>query len=74
MNDWIVVAITLFFSAMFSGLEIAFNSTNRLQLEVDIKKNKFSAKIVSLFFKHSRISSHRCSSATILPTLSMVLQ
>lgn len=51
MNDWIVVAITLFFSAMFSGLEIAFNSTNRLQLEVDLKKNKFSAKIVSLFFK-----------------------
>ena len=51
MNDWIVVAITLFFSALCSGLEIAFNSTNRLQLEVDLKKNKFSAKIVSLFFK-----------------------
>ena len=52
MNDWIVVAITLFFSALCSGLEIAFNSTNRLQLEVDLKKNKFSAKIVSLFFKN----------------------
>ena len=52
MNNWIVVAITLFFSALFSGLEIAFNSTNRLQLEVDTKKNKFSAKIVSLFFKN----------------------
>ena len=51
MNDWIVVAITLFFSALCSGLEIAFNSTTRLQLEVDLKKNKFSAKIVSLFFK-----------------------
>lgn len=51
MNDWIVVVITLFFSALCSGLEIAFNSTNRLQLEVDLKKNKFSAKIVSLFFK-----------------------
>ena len=52
MNDWIVVAVTLFFSALFSGLEIAFNSTNRLQLEVDLKKNKFSAKIVRLFFKN----------------------
>ena len=51
MNSWLVVAITLFFSALCSGLEIAFNSTNRLQLEVDLKKNKFSAKIVSLFFK-----------------------
>lgn len=52
MNDWIIVAITLFFSALCSGLEIAFNSTNRLQLEVDLKKNKFSAKIVSLFFRN----------------------
>ena len=51
MNDWIVVVITLFFSALCSGLEIAFNSTNRLQLEVDLKKNRFSAKIVSLFFR-----------------------
>lgn len=52
MNDWIIVVVTLFFSALCSGLEIAFNSTNRLQLEVDLKKNKFSAKIVSLFFKN----------------------
>ena len=52
MNDWIWVVVTLFFSALCSGLEIAFNSTNRLQLEVDLKKNKFSAKIVSLFFKN----------------------
>ena len=52
MNDWIVVAITLFFSGLCSGLEIAFNSTNRLQLEVDLKKNQFSAKIVRLFFKN----------------------
>lgn len=52
MNDWIIVVITLFFSALCSGLEIAFNSTNRLQLEVDLKKNSFSAKIVSLFFRN----------------------
>ncbi|MBR4147738.1 MAG: HlyC/CorC family transporter [Bacteroidales bacterium] len=52
MNDWIVVAVTLFFSALCSGLEIAFNSTNRLQLEVDLKKNKFSAKVVGLFFRN----------------------
>ncbi|MBR3698264.1 MAG: HlyC/CorC family transporter [Bacteroidales bacterium] len=52
MGTWIVVVITLFFSAMFSGLEIAFNSTNRLQLEVDLKKNRFSAKIIRLFFQN----------------------
>ena len=52
MNSWIVVAITLFFSALCSGLEIAFNSINRLQLEVELTKNSFSAKLISLFFKN----------------------
>ena len=52
MNHWIVVAITLFFSALCSGLEIAFNSVNRLQLEVELTKNSFSAKIIQLFFKN----------------------
>ena len=51
MNNWIVVAITLFFSALFSGLEIAFNSINRLQLEVELTKNTFSARVISLFLR-----------------------
>ena len=51
MNSWIVVAVTLFFSALCSGLEIAFNSINRLQLEVELTKNTFSAKIIRLFLK-----------------------
>lgn len=37
---------------MFSGMEIAFLSTNRLQLELDLKKQKFSAKIINKFFKN----------------------
>jgi len=51
MNSWIVVAVTLFFSALCSGLEIAFNSINRLQLEVELTKNTFSAKLIRLFLK-----------------------
>ena len=70
MNDWIVVAITLFLSALCSGLEIAFNSTNRLQLEVDLKKNKFSAKIVSLFFKNQ---SHFITSLLIGNNISNII-
>ena len=52
MNSWIVVVITLFFSGLCSGLEIAFNSINRLQLEVELTKNSFSAKIIRLFYKN----------------------
>lgn len=52
MNSWFIVAITLFFSALCSGLEIAFNSINRLQLEVELTKNSFSAKIIRLFSKN----------------------
>lgn len=52
MNHWIIVVITLIFSALCSGLEIAFNSINRLQLEVELTKNSFSAKLIRLFFKN----------------------
>ena len=52
MSDIYIVIISLMCSAMFSGMEIAFLSTNRLQLELDLKKNNFSAKIINKFFKH----------------------
>ena len=52
MNAWIIVAIMLVFSALCSGLEIAFNGINRLQLEVEVTKNTLSARIISLFFDH----------------------
>ena len=51
MNSWIVVVVALFFSALFSGLEIAFNSINRLQLEVELTKNTFSARLIRIFLK-----------------------
>ena len=51
MNSWIVVAVALFFSALCSGLEIAFNSINRLQLEVELTKNTFAARLIRIFLK-----------------------
>ena len=51
MNVWIVIVVTLFFSALCSGLEIAFNSINRLQLEVELTKNTFSAHLIRIFLK-----------------------
>ena len=52
MNDIYIVILSLMASAMFSGMEIAFLSSNRLQLELDLKKNKFSAKIINKFYKN----------------------
>lgn len=52
MDDVYIVILSLMASAIFSGMEISFLSTNRLQLELDLKKNKFSSKIIDKFFKH----------------------
>ena len=52
MNDIYIVILSLMASAIFSGMEIAFLSSNRLQLELDLKKNKFSAKIINKFYKN----------------------
>ena len=44
-----IAAISLSFSAFFSGMEIAFISSNKLKIELDYKKGLFSAKILSFF-------------------------
>lgn len=54
MNTYLIVSIiiSLLFSAFFSGMEIAFVSSNRMQAEMDTKNAGLSAKPLSLFFKH----------------------
>jgi len=51
MNPIIAICISLCFSALFSGLEIAFFAANKLQIEIDSKKGILSARIISLFLK-----------------------
>lgn len=48
----ISILITMAFSAFFSGMEIAFVSSNRMLAEMDREKNGFSQKILDVFYHH----------------------
>ena len=47
---WLLV--TMLFSAFFSGMEIAFVSSNRLLAEMDREKNGLSQKAIAIFYQH----------------------
>ena len=44
--------ITMVFSAFFSGMEIAFVSSNRLRAEMDREKNGLAQRAIALFYEH----------------------
>ena len=46
------IIITMVFSAFFSGMEIAFVSSNRMLAEMDKERNGFTQRITSLFYAH----------------------
>ncbi len=48
-SEFYIVLITLLFSAFFSGIEIAFISANKLQIEVQAKNNDVIGRILSGF-------------------------
>jgi len=49
--DWGVIVSMLLFSAFFSGMEIAFVSSNKLKIELDGKQGNIMAGIISRFMK-----------------------
>ncbi len=51
-NLIIGLIVTMIFSAFFSGMEIAFVSSNRLRAEMDREKNGLSQRAISYFYQH----------------------
>jgi CBS domain containing-hemolysin-like protein len=47
-----LVVLTLVFSAMFSGIEIAFLSANRLKIELSFQRGTLSGKILNDYIKN----------------------
>jgi putative hemolysin len=48
----LIIVFSLFFSAFFSGTEIAYLQSNRLKIEIDKKQGVISARILSFFVRN----------------------
>lgn len=46
------ILVTMVFSAFFSGMEIAFVSSNRMLAEMDKEKNRLCQRLLSRFYNH----------------------
>lgn len=52
MSPFIIILITLIASAFFSGLEIAFITSNKLRIELESKQGNVAAKVLAYFNKY----------------------
>lgn len=49
-----IILVSLLFSALFSGVEIAFVSSNRLMTELDKKKGSLGAKVLAFYYRYPK--------------------
>jgi CBS domain containing-hemolysin-like protein len=49
MDSIFVILLTILFSAFFSGMEIAYITSNKIRIELDLKQGVFGSGIIKLF-------------------------
>lgn len=54
-NMLILTLVSMVFSAFFSGMEIAFVTSNAVRVEIDAAKGGFFSKIVNLFYHNKNM-------------------
>jgi CBS domain containing-hemolysin-like protein len=52
MEAYVIILISLFFSAFFSGMELAYLSSNRLKIEVEKSRGTWQGKLKSIFYSN----------------------
>ena len=55
MNTLAYIIISLALSAFFSGVEIAFISSNKLRFELDKKGKSLTSKILDIFYSNPNL-------------------
>jgi CBS domain containing-hemolysin-like protein len=54
MTPWLAITIAaLIFSALFSGTEIAYITSDRVRMEIDVKRGGFISRIINRFYANS---------------------
>lgn len=51
----IMTIVSMIFSAFFSGMEIAFISSNRVRVKIDVEKDGLINRVISLFYSHKEM-------------------
>lgn len=51
----VMTIVSMIFSAFFSGMEIAFISSNSVRIKIDVEKEGIINRILSLFYRHKEM-------------------